>query len=49
MIEIEIEDEAWTAALPDAASVVERAAIWYCGSASRCMRSFNALWRNARQ
>lgn len=26
MIEVEIEDEAWTAALPDAAAVVERAA-----------------------
>jgi probable rRNA maturation factor len=27
MIEVEIEDEAWTAALPDAAAVVERAAL----------------------
>ena len=26
MIEVEVEDEAWTAALPDAAAVVERAA-----------------------
>jgi probable rRNA maturation factor len=32
MIEVEIDDEAWTAALPDAAAVVERAATAALGS-----------------
>ncbi|GAA0641230.1 rRNA maturation RNase YbeY [Brevundimonas lenta] len=32
MIEIEVEDDAWIAALPDAAAVVERAAIAALGS-----------------
>ena len=33
MIEVEVEDEAWTAALPDAVAVVERAAAAALGSA----------------
>ncbi|RZJ05557.1 MAG: rRNA maturation RNase YbeY [Brevundimonas sp.] len=32
MIEVEIEDEAWTAALPDAAGIVERAAVAALGT-----------------
>lgn len=32
MIEVEVEDDAWTAALPDAAAVVERAATAALGS-----------------